>query len=254
MLNNTLNKTLNKTIFKSNVIKKTAVLTVLASLFLVGCGSDQNFKREVEGNEDYLKSPTLKPLVIPKGVKVPAESGDFYIDKSEFHGDLGKQLDIRPPSLPIPTIQDAFAIYNNGAVTFNVPLSSHVWERIPDSLSKKNISIVNRDNNSIKTGNAFMPRADEDQAVQATYSIKRQLLGDTETIAISITSLNRGSDDLMSQPIEVQRYVVGLFNDIMDDVAPDSVRVVPPKAQNNDAEKDNESKKPATAVSGTNQE
>ncbi|OCG25351.1 hypothetical protein A9G22_00560 [Gilliamella sp. App2-1] len=250
-----LNNTLNRTLWQSNVIKKAAVLTVVTSLFLAGCGSDQHFKREVEGNEDYLKSPTLKPLIIPKGVKIPAESGDFYVITTEFKGDLGKKLDIRPPSLPIPTIQDAFAFYNSGSVTFNVPLSNNVWGRIPNSLSKKNIPIVSRDNNTIKTDKTFMVRADEEQAVQATYSIKRQLLDNTETITISITSLARGMDDLMSQPIEVQRYVVGLFNDIMDDVAPDSVRVVPPKAQDNDTEKDNaESKKPATAVNGTNQE
>ncbi|WP_085248117.1 outer membrane protein assembly factor BamC [Gilliamella mensalis] len=250
-----LNNTLNQALFKGSVIKKTAVLTVVTSLFLAGCGSDQNFKREVEGNEDYLKSPTLKPLIVPEGVLVPAQNNEFYVSKNEFKGDLGKKLDIRPPSLPIPTIQDAFAVYNSGSVTFNVPLSSQVWEQIPDSLSKKNISIANRDNDTINTDHAFIVRADEEQAVQATYSIKRQLLGDTETITILITSLTRDTHNLMSQPIEVQRYAVGLFNDIMDDVAPDSVRVVPPKAQNSDAEKDNaESKKPATAVNSTNQE
>ncbi|MCO6553050.1 MAG: outer membrane protein assembly factor BamC [Gilliamella sp.] len=255
MLNSTLNRTLNLTLFKGNVIKKTAVLTVLTSLFLVGCGSDQNFKREVDGNEDYLKSPSLKPLIIPEGTSVPAESGDFYIVTTEVKGELGKKLDIRPPVLPIPTIQDAFAIYNNGSVTFNAPLSNNIWDRIPDSLSKRNIFIASGDNNSIKTNKAFMVRADEDQAVEASYSMTRELLGDTETITISITSLTRGAEDLISQPIEVQRYVVGLFNDIMDDVAPDSVRVVPRKAQDKEAEKENaEGKKPATAVSGANQE
>ena len=255
MLNSTLNKISNIALFKGNVIKKTVVLTAVTSLFLVGCSSDQNFKREVEGNEDYLKSPTLKPLIIPESISVPAESGEFYVVKTEFKGNLGKKLDIRPPILPIPTIQDVLAVYNNGSVTFNVPLSNNVWNRIPDSLSRKNIPIASHDNNTIKTNKAFMARADEDQAVEATYSISRQLLGDTETITISIISLTRGFDDLISQPIEVQRYVVGLFNDIMDNVAPDSVRVVPRKAQNEEIEKENaKSKKPATAVNSANQE
>jgi outer membrane protein assembly factor BamC len=249
-----LNHTLNRTLFKNKAIKKVAVLTIMTSLFLVGCGSNQNYKREVDGNEDYLKAPTLKPLIIPDGISVPAESGEFYVNNAEISGDLGKRVDIRPPILPIPTIQEAFAIYNNGAVTFNVPLSYNVWERIPNSLSKRNISIVSQDHNTLKTGKAFMVRADEDQTVEAAYSFKRQLVGDTETIVISTLSLTRGADDLTSQPIEVQRYVVGLFNGIMDDVAPDSLRVVPPKAQSDDAAKDKtEGKKPATAVSGENQ-
>ncbi|MWN90538.1 outer membrane protein assembly factor BamC [Gilliamella sp. Pra-s65] len=252
MLNNSLNKILSRTLFKNNGVKKVAILTIVASLFLAGCGNDQNFKREVDGNEDYLQSPSLKSLIIPEGFLVPIENGDFYIDKTEYKGALGKKLDIRPPSLPILTIPDAFAIYNRGTVTFNSPLSSQVWERIPNSLSKRNISIASQDSNSIQTGKSFIVRADEEQAVEASYSIKRQLLGDTETITILLTSLTRGADDLTSQPIEVQRYVVGLFNDIMDDVAPDSMRVVPPKSQDkSDEEKDkSESKKPATAVSG----
>ncbi|MWN05857.1 outer membrane protein assembly factor BamC [Gilliamella sp. Pas-s95] len=248
-----LNNTLNRTLFKSNVLKKTAILSVVASLFLAGCGSDQNFKREVEGNEDYLQSPSLKSLIIPEGVSVPTETSDFYVDKTEIKGNLGKQLDIRPPSLPIPTVPDAFAVYNSGSVTFNAPLSNQVWERIPNSLTKRNISIASQDSSAIQTNKAFIIRADEEQAVEASYSIKRQLLGDTETITILITSLTRGTDDLTSQPIEVQRYVVGLFNDIMDDVAPDSMRVAPPKAQDKEAEKNKaESKKPATAVSSAN--
>lgn len=253
MLNNTLDRTLNRTLFRNNRIKKTAVLTVVASLFLAGCGSDQNFKREVDGNEDYLQSPILKPLIVPEGVAVPVENGDFYINKTQYKGALGKKLDIRPPSLPILTVPDAFAVYNNGLVTFNTPLSSQVWERIANSLSKRNISIASQDSNTIQTGKSFIVRADEDQAVEASYSIKRQLLGDTETITILITSLTRGTDNLISQPIEVQRYVVGLFNDIMDDVAPDSMRIAPPKAQNDEEKDKSESKKPATAVSGADQ-
>lgn len=250
-----LNNTLNKILFKNNVIKKTAVLAVVTSLFLVGCGNDQNFKREVEGNEDYLKSPALKPLIIPEGTTIPAESNEFFVNTTEVHGDLGKKLDIRPPTLPISTIQEAFAIYNNGSVTFNVPLSSNVWEQIPNSLNKRNILIASHDSNTIQTGKSFMVRADEEQAVEASYSIKRQLLGDTETITISITSLTRGTENLISQPVEVQRYIVGLFNDIMNDVAPDSMRIVPAKAQDkNDEEKNKpESKKTATSVSDEDQ-
>lgn len=93
----------NKTILKNTVMKKTLILTALASMFIVGCSNDENYRREIEGNDEYLNSPALKPLVVPAGVTVPRESNDFYIYEVKSEGQLGKNLDIRPPRLSIPT-------------------------------------------------------------------------------------------------------------------------------------------------------
>ncbi|MCX8650801.1 outer membrane protein assembly factor BamC [Gilliamella sp. B2776] len=228
----------NKTILHNYVLIKTVILTAIVSLLLVGCGSDQNYKREIDGNEDYLNSPALKPLIIPKGMTIPAEIADFFIYKLDSKGNLGKQVDIRPPVVPIPTVSDAFVIYNNGVVTFNSPLNADVWNKIPNTLNNKNIPISSSDNFTIKTGKAFIIRADETQTAEASFIFKRQIVGDTETITVSLDSLTRGTEDISSQPIEVQRYVVGLFNSLMDDVAPQSFRELPVKDSN-----ENEAKK-----------
>ncbi|MCX8701446.1 outer membrane protein assembly factor BamC [Gilliamella sp. B2840] len=228
----------NKTILHNYVLIKTVILTAIVSLLLVGCGSDQNYKREIDGNEDYLNSPALKPLIIPKGMTIPAEIADFFIYKLDSKGNLGKQVDIRPPVVPIPTVSDAFVIYNNGVVTFNSPLNADVWNKIPNTLNNKNIPISSSDNFTIKTGKAFIIRADETQTAEASFIFKRQIVGDTETITVGLDSLTRGTEDISSQPIEVQRYVVGLFNSLMDDVAPQSFRELPVKDSN-----ENEAKK-----------
>lgn len=233
---------LNKTELKSNAFKKLAVLSVITSMFMVGCSSDQNYKREVDGNEDYLNSPALKSLIIPDGVSVPAESGDFYVANNEIEGAVGKQLDIRPPTLAIPTIPDAFVYYEHSAVTFNVPTSYGVWNNIPNTLNKQNILISSSDSKTIKTNNAIIIRQDEQQPVEASFVFTRQILGGTETITIMLTSLTRGSENLMSQPIEVQRYAVGLFNQIMDDVAPESLRTVSVKKDEKESDPNKELK------------
>lgn len=228
----------DKTILRNYVVKKTAILTAIVSLFLVGCGSDQNYKREIDGNEDYLNSPALKPLIVPKGMTIPAEVADFYIYKLDSKGNLGKQVDIRAPVVPIPTVSDSFVIYNNGVVTFNSPLSADVWNKIPNTLNNKNIPISSSDNLTIKTGKAFIVRADETQTAEASFTFKRKIVGDTQTITLSLDSLARGAEDISSQPIEVQRYVVGLFNSLMDDIAPQSFREPQVKDSNeNDAKK-----------------
>ncbi|OCG07921.1 hypothetical protein A9G13_06855 [Gilliamella sp. wkB178] len=222
----------NKTVLKSTVTKKTVILATVAALFLVGCGNDVNYKREVEGNDDYLNSPTLKPLIVPQGVSVPAEAADFYVYATKTEGGaLGKQVDIRPPLLPIPTVADAYANYSNGIVTLNAPANSGVWSSIPNTLNRKNIPISSSDNNTIRTANAFILSDDEQQTVQASYVIQRHTMGGAETITVALNSLTRGVEDLSSNPLEVQRYVITLFNAIMDDAAPPSARVAPAKEE-----------------------
>lgn len=220
---------LNKTELKSKTLKKIAVLSVITSMFLVGCSNDQRYKREVDSNEDYLNAPALKSLIIPKGVSVPQEVGEYYVINNNVEGAVGKQLDIRPPVLTISTIPDAFVLYKNGTVTFNVPVSYGIWNNIPNTLNKQNILVSSSDSTTIKINDAIITRKDEQQPVNASFVVTRQMHGNAETITIVLSALTRGGENLMSQPIEVQRYVVGLFNHIMNDVAPESLWTVPVK-------------------------
>ena len=220
---------LNKTELKSKTLKKIAVLSVITSMFLVGCSNDQRYKREVDSNEDYLNAPALKSLIIPEGVSVPQEVGEYYVINNNVEGAVGKQLDIRPPVLTISTIPDAFVLYKNGTVTFNVPVSYGIWNNIPNTLNKQNILVSSSDSTTIKINDALITRKDEQQPVNASFVVTRQMHGNAETITIVLSALTRGGENLMSQPIEVQRYVVGLFNHIMNDVAPESLWTVPVK-------------------------
>ena len=235
---------LNKTELKSKTLKKIAVLSVITSMFVVGCSNDQRYKREVDSNEDYLNAPALKSLIIPKGVSVPQEVGEYYVINNNVEGAVGKQLDIRPPELTISTIPDAFVVYKNGTVNFNVPVSYGIWNNIPNTLNKQNIQISSSDSTTIKINGAIITRKDEQQPVNASFVLTRQMHGSAETITIVLSALTRGGENLMSQPIEVQRYVVGLFNHIMNDVAPESLWTVPVKDSTDENKKDSKESDP----------
>lgn len=131
----------NKTIFRKVMFKKACILTAVTSMLIVGCSNDQNYKREVDGNDDYLKAPALKPLTVPTGMTVPTQSSDYYVYTTSTNGELGKKVDIRPPLLPIPTIADAYATYDKGVVTLDAPANSGVWNSIPTTL-KITISLL----------------------------------------------------------------------------------------------------------------
>lgn len=198
------------------MFKQTLILTSVLSLLIVGCSSDQRYKREIEGNEDYLQALELKPLIVPNGVKVPIESAEYYIYKAAREGSVGKELDIRAPALPLPTIADSYASYDEGVVTLDSPEYSGVWKQIPSILNFRHIAITHSDGSSIKTGARFVYRADEEQPVEASYLLQRNVQGSREYITIELSSLRRMGQEV-SSTIESQRYTVEFFNMLMND-------------------------------------
>lgn len=206
------------------MFKQTLVIASLLSLLVVGCSTDQRYKREVEGNENYLQSSELKPLIVPNGVRVPTESADYHVFKAAREGEVGKNLDIRPPVLPLPTIADSYATYENGMIKLDSPEYSGFWSQIPAILSANNIATERSDKSAIKTGVRLVNRSDEEQPVEATYLLQRRVASGREYITIELTSLKRMGQDI-SGTTESQYYTAEFFNLLMNQVSSSSSQV-----------------------------
>lgn len=206
------------------MFKQTLVIASLLSLLVAGCSTDQRYKREVEGNENYLQSSELKPLIVPNGVRVPTESADYHVFKAAREGEVGKNLDIRPPVLPLPTIADSYATYENGMIKLDSPEYSGFWSQIPAILSANNIATERSDKSAIKTGVRLVNRSDEEQPVEATYLLQRRVASGREYITIELTSLKRMGQDI-SGTTESQYYTAEFFNMLMNQVASSSSQV-----------------------------
>lgn len=73
----------------------------LLTLSLAACSS-MNSKQAL-GDFDYADKPEAEPLVIPTGLHKPEERAEFFIsDKVDHSGPVGKNMDIRAPSLVLP--------------------------------------------------------------------------------------------------------------------------------------------------------
>lgn len=206
------------------MFKQTLVIASLLSLLVAGCSTDQRYKREVEGNENYLQSSELKPLIVPNGVRVPTESADYHVFKAAREGEVGKNLDIRPPVLPLPTIADSYATYENGMIKLDSPEYSGFWSQIPAILSANNIATERSDKSAIKTGVRLVNRSDEEQPVEATYLLQRRVASGREYITIELTSLKRMGQDI-SGTTESQYYTAEFFNMLMNQVTSSSSQV-----------------------------
>lgn len=205
-----------------SITTKTILIATMMSLFLVGCtSSDQRYKREIEGNDNYLKTPELRPMIVPEGMTIPRETNEFYVVKSTYEGDVGKALDIRPPQLPIPTTIDSYATYDRGVVTLDMPSGDSFWQNMLMILRNKNISIESQNSNELQTGRVFINRGTSEYAetADATYLVQQRVLSSRTFVTFRTTSLTRNGDEI-TNPIDVQYYTVYFFNMLMGEMAP----------------------------------
>ncbi|RHW77311.1 outer membrane protein assembly factor BamC [Colwellia sp. RSH04] len=73
----------------------------LLTLSITACSSMNS--KQAMGDFDYAEKPEAKPLVIPEGLDKPAEQKEFYVTNKVNHdGPVGKNMDIRAPSLVLP--------------------------------------------------------------------------------------------------------------------------------------------------------
>lgn len=68
----------------------------LIIMLLEACTSDQRYKHQFNGNEDYLKAPSLHALSSPTCMILPPQNDYYEIPSAPCSGTVGKSLDIRP--------------------------------------------------------------------------------------------------------------------------------------------------------------
>jgi len=85
----------------------------LLALSLSACGSVNN--KQADGNFDYQNKPEANELVIPANLNKPKQAKDFYVSSKINHkGPIGKNMDIRAPSLVMPIAASSRVVDESG--------------------------------------------------------------------------------------------------------------------------------------------
>lgn len=147
-------------------LQKSTVATVVGlalMMTLAACSSDQRDNRQVSGDESYLNTAPLSPLNAPSGLILPVQTGTYDVPVITRKGDVGKQLDIRPPSQRVapttggverasvvaPTATGALDV-QSGTDDTGLPVVIVrapyvvVWERLPPALTKLGMTVNDR--------------------------------------------------------------------------------------------------------------
>jgi len=85
----------------------------LLALSLTACGSVNN--KQADGSFDYQNKPESNELVIPANLSKPKQAKDFYVpNKINHQGPIGKNMDIRAPSLVMPIAASSRVVEESG--------------------------------------------------------------------------------------------------------------------------------------------
>lgn len=203
---------------KSTVAKVVGLSLVI---MLVGCSSDQRYKRQMSGDEAYLDAVPLKALKAPVGIFLPLQSGNYEVPAITLKGSVGKQLDIRPPVQLLTLLTNSHAQYNGDSSTLlleNSPQNQHLWSRVVSVLQAKQITIASRHDaaQTLITNWVKWYRLDEDSQYQGRYQISVQQQGYQQALVVKSVGLQKQDQTTQESELStLQRYNVVMMNTII---------------------------------------
>ncbi|HEY0207478.1 outer membrane protein assembly factor BamC [Acerihabitans sp.] len=200
--------------------KSMAAKVVGASLFmlLAACSSDQRYKRQVNGNEEYLKAPALRALNSPSGMILPVQSGDYEVPAATARGSVGKDLDIRPPAQPLALLDGSRSQYTGDTAVIqleNSAQSRDLWSKVVAVVQSKGYAIASRQDGSqmLNTDWVQWTRADEDVQYRGRYQVSLRTEGYQTSLMVKSLGLEQQGNPV-SAPAVVQRYTVAMLNSV----------------------------------------
>jgi outer membrane protein assembly factor BamC len=205
-----------KTRLQKSMVAK--VVGVSLIMLLAACSSDQRYKRQVSGDEAYLDAPPVSELKTPAGMILPLQNGTYEIPSGSLKGNVGKQLDIRPPQQPLALLNGSRTQFSGDSGTVlleNTPQNRDLWNSVVKAVQQNNFKIANRDdaNQTLTTDMVDWNRADEDFQYQGRYQITVQQQG-YQLALIAKTLELKQQDKAVTSPAEIQRYNSQMLNSI----------------------------------------
>lgn len=202
-------------------LKKISVISC-CGLLLAGCGSDTEFKRQVNDNvETYLNTPELKPLIVPEGITIPKKNAEYDVPKALLEGAVGLELDIRPPIVPKSVIGTRARYNENGLVLTSVNPSD--WTQIKNAMTALGFPILIATDDKIETGEILFDSLEkEENSTLGRFEVYK--LNNNE-IAFKTVALNRNQKTL-TQEGDIQRYTLMFYNLIMSEIEAPAARFI----------------------------
>lgn len=200
-----------------SVQKSTLAKVVGLSLvmLLAACSNDQRYKRQVSGDESYLQAADLSDLRAPAGMILPLQNGDFEIPNVSSKGQVGKQLDIRPPAQTLALMNGTRSQFAGNTGTLLVDTRGALWPQVVNVVQAAKFPIADRQDarQSLTTDWVQWNRADEDNQYRGRYQLSVQPQGGQQALTVKLLELQQ-QDNVVTSPVQIQRYTAQMLNEI----------------------------------------
>lgn len=197
---------------KSTVAKVVGLSLVM---LLAACSNDQRYKRQVSGDESYLQAADLSDLRAPACMILPIQNGDFDIPSVNPNGQVGKQLDIRPPAQTLALMNGTRSQFAGNTGTLMVDSRSAIWPQVVDAVQSLKFPIADRQDarQSLTTDWVQWNRADEDNQYRGRYQLSVQPQAGQQVLMVKLLELQQ-QDKAVTSPVQIQRYTAQMLNEI----------------------------------------
>ncbi len=193
------------------------VVSVSLVMLLAACSSDSRYKRQVSGDESYLKASPLAVLNAPSGLILPVENSQYNVPVTNGSGAVGKQLDIRPPSQPLALVNGARTQFTGDTATMLMEngRTGALWPQVVSVMQAQNFAIAKRDDasQSLSTDWVQWNRADEDEQYRGRYQVSVQQQGYQQAVVVKLLGLEQGGK-AVADAASMQRYSAQMLNAI----------------------------------------
>jgi outer membrane protein assembly factor BamC len=191
------------------------VCSSLAVLIVSGCSENSLERRQAKDHFGYMDAKGYTSLNFPENVKVKLNHS-YDIPRGNYSGNLGDQVDIRPPQEVLALIPGVSIEHRQNEVVFwseSPALTNQIWQIIRQYVVRNHIQTSQNTSTLIETGWVVWSTEDEGSSQKARYRFSR--LQDKDRSGVTITLLALQDKDGNNQSSSVygkDRYTVRMAN------------------------------------------
>ncbi|NQY65523.1 MAG: outer membrane protein assembly factor BamC [Alteromonadaceae bacterium] len=208
----------------------------LLSLSLCAC-SGINDNKHASGDFDYAKNVEATEITIPNNLLKPKKSTKYFITSNiNKNGPVGKNLDIRGPSLVLPVATSSRVELNSGEskIWFDQVIEEHdlkefIYQAIKDKLVQSKVALKTIDEAKMtyesewfhkekETGVLFFKSNEVVESVRFKYQLETKPHGRSVAITVNLidfTKKDESGDINVIDPIDKQRAEMAMLNQIV---------------------------------------
>ncbi len=189
------------------------VISSLAVLVLSACSSSTQ-RRQAKDDFTYLETKEFSEWQLPEGA-TPEFYPNYDIPQGEYHGGIGRTVDIRPPQQVLELIPGARAERKDGEVSLwmvNKEEADKVWATALKVIEERGIKLVKNTNDDIETDWVSWVSEDEDVELGSRYEVTRVQANNRYGFKISLIDWREDGKQMPVSTTNKERYNAMMTN------------------------------------------